>query len=128
MGPLPARQDILEALIDAIADAVHDRLRQVIAEQKLPIPRFVTVAHEARRRGLSVRELKATCRRHGIEIRREGRNSWVCPDEIDQALNHLPKDSASEIHKTSVHEDVDRALGKLAQAHGRARRTSTNSH
>jgi hypothetical protein len=116
----PAATDaLLNALLDALADRVAERLRDV-PTRCAPAPSlYVTVAHEATCRGLTPRELRATCRAHGVPVRQDGPRAWVAPGELDRALECLPcaEDAATRSPKK---DELDEQVS-LSLARGRTR-------
>lgn len=67
-----------------------ERLAGLLAElapPPVPVPEWMPLRAEAKRRALSTSTLRAWCLRHSVEIREEShRDAWVRPAAIDEPV------------------------------------------
>lgn len=101
-----------------LGHAVLSVLRDVAPSNDTP--RWVDLAAEAKRRGMSTTALRAWCLKHKLEIREDShRRAWVSPQAIDAAVEGLPV-ATKAASKRGKSEQAD-AMDKDIDAQSRRR-------
>jgi hypothetical protein len=81
----------------------------------VPPPRWLPLAVEAQRRGLSTEALRRWCYARGVSIRQgNARDAWVSPEAIDAAVEALPVARApgSSEARDAIDADLDASLAR----------------
>lgn len=103
----------------AIGHAVLSALREAVPSNDQP--RWVDLAAEAKRRGVSTTALRAWCLKHRVEIREDShRRAWVSPQAVDAAIEGLPvaTRSASKQGKGEQADTMDRDIDAQSKRRG----------
>lgn len=103
-----------------LGHAVLSVLRDVAPSNDTP--RWVDLAAEAKRRGMSTTALRDWCLKRGIPIHQEShRRAWVSPQAIDAAVEGLPVATRSPSRRTKGGEAdaLDRDIDQQSKRRGK---------
>lgn len=100
-----------------IGQAVLSALRDLAPANDTP--RWVDLAAEARRRGMTTTALRAWCLKVGVVIREEShRRAFVSPQAIDAAVEGLPVAKRAPSRQPPT-EQLDADIETATKRHGR---------